>query len=138
MNKLYPIQLHRRDEKMIATTSLEKLAEDPDRVNAQLREFAEAYTRAINAARLARAQIRNERAHAYWRIGQAIHEFEKMLREAGFYLPAQTATFARDLGMHEASVRKMVAFHHNNPDANTLDAGKHQSAYRPRKPKAAK
>jgi len=135
MNKLYPIQLHRRDEKIIATTALAKLAEDPDRVNAQLRECADAYTRAINEARLARAQIRSERAHAYWRIGQAIHEFDATLRDAGFYLPAQTATFARDLGMHEGSLRKIIALHRQHPEMNSLDKTKSWRALHNKEPK---
>jgi hypothetical protein len=132
MNKLFPIQLHQRDEKFIATTALTKLAEDPDRTNAQLHELAEQYTHAIAEVRAALATIQRgapERGRAFWSVGQIIEEFERALQSTGFYLPAQAATFARDLGMAEGTLRKITAFHRRNPDVNALDAS---DPYQPR------
>jgi hypothetical protein len=132
MNKVFPIQLHQRDENFIATTALAKLAEDPDRINAQLRELADAYARAIAEAHAALNALQRgapERGRAFWRVGQIIEEFERALQSTGFYLPAQTATFARDLGMAEGTLRKITAFHRRNPDVNALDAS---DPYQPR------
>ncbi len=125
MNKLFPIQIHRRDDHFVATTALEKLASDPDRINAQLRDLADSYTRAITTAREALAEAKRNpsaRAEAYWRAGQAILIFEKALNEIGFYLPAQNATCARDLGMAEGTFRRFIAFRRRNPNPNALDA----------------
>lgn len=125
MNKLFPIQIHRRDEKFIATTALEKLADDPDRINAQLRDFADAYAHALAEARAAREDGKHdarERARGYWRIGQAIRDFENALKTAGFYLPGQTGIFARELGLNAGTLRKILAFHRNNPDEHAQDA----------------
>ncbi|MBI5303806.1 MAG: hypothetical protein HY868_16845 [Chloroflexi bacterium] len=133
MKQLFPIQIHWRDGKITATTAVAKLADDPDRVNAQLRDFAEAYTSALANARNAHADAKRDapnRPRAYWRIGQAIGEFDATLRAAGFYLPAQNATFARDLGMHEGSLRKILAFYRRTPDANALDPVKGWYGYR--------
>jgi len=124
MNPLFPIHIHRRDNDFRATTALEKLASDPDRVNAQLRDIADTYARAITTVQEALADAKrgsNNRGIAYWRAGQTIIDFEIILNAAGFYLAAQNATFARDLGMAEGTFRRFIAFRRRNPDVNALD-----------------
>ncbi len=121
MNQRFPIHIHRRAENgvttFLATTALVKLADAPDQVQAQLRDFADAYARTLAEARAALDDSR-----AYWRVGKAIYDFEASLGGAGFYLAGQTATFARDLGLNAGTLRKVLAFYRRNADANALRA----------------
>lgn len=140
MSKRYPVRIHRRDDRgaprFRATTALEKLADAPEQLEAQLRDLVDAYTRALATAQAALADAKRaprERTRAYWRVGQAIRDFETTLAAAGFYLVAQTATFARDLGVHQGSLRKVLAFHRQFPDAAALDPQMKWSGYRERR-----
>ena len=143
MNDKYPIRIHRRDDQgvttFLATTALVKLADSPEQLQAQLREGAAAYTHALAEARAALAEAKRDasaRARAYWRVGKSIHDFEAFLDAAGFYLVAQTETFARDLEVHPGSLRKILAFQSKFPDASTLDSQKVWTRYRDRGGKA--
>jgi hypothetical protein len=124
MNKRFPIRIHRRDENgastFLATTALVKLTDAPDQVQAQLREWGDAYARVVVEARAALNEARGERQRAYWRIGKAIYDFEAALGGAGFYLAAQTATFARDLGLNAGTLRKILAFYRRNAGARAV------------------
>jgi len=126
MTQRFPIHIHRRAENGVttfrATTALVKLADAPDQVQAQLREWSDAYARALAAARAALDEGKRERARAYWRVGKAICDFEAALDRAGFYLAGQTATFARDLGLNAGTLRKILAFYRRNADADALRA----------------
>ncbi len=124
MTKRFPLRIHRREQNgavtFLATTALAKLADDPDRTNALLRDFAAAYTRALARVRDALAEgkrARGEKARRDARVGQAIQEFENTLGAAGFYLFARTETFARDLGVNAGWLRKMIAFQRKTPSA---------------------
>ena len=137
MNDKYPIRIHRRDDQgvttFLATTALVKLADSPDQLQAQLRESAAAYARALAEARAALAEAKRdarERSRAYWRVGKAIRDFEAFLDATGFYLVAQTETFARDLELHPGSLRKILAFQSKFPDASALDSHKAWTRYR--------
>jgi hypothetical protein len=124
MTQRFPIRIHRRDENGVttfrATTALVKLADAPDQVQAQLREWSEAYARTLVEARVALDDAKRERARAYWRVGKTICDFEASLGRAGFYLVGQTATFARDLGLNAGTLRKILAFYRRNVDASAL------------------
>ncbi|MEW5720214.1 MAG: hypothetical protein AB1817_16430 [Chloroflexota bacterium] len=126
MNQRFPIHIHRRDENgattFLATTALVKLADAPDQLQAQLRDFADAYVRVVAEARAALDDARGERQRAYWRVGKAIYDFEATLGGAGFYLAGQTATFARDLGLNAGTLRKILAFYRRNADVSALRA----------------
>jgi hypothetical protein len=123
MTPRFPIHIHRREENgvttFLATTALAKLADAPDRVQAQLRDFADAYARALAEARAALGDSR-EGQRAYWRIGKTICDFEASLGKAGFYLVGQTAAFARDLDLNAGTLRKIIAFYRRNGDARAL------------------
>ena len=125
MNARYAVRIHRRGDRFVATTALEKLASDPGRIDAQLRDIADAYARAVAAFREALADGQRGargRGAAYWRAGQTIVDFENALSAAGFYLVTQNAAFARDLGMNAGTLRKIIAYRRRNPDVNALDA----------------
>ncbi len=128
MTKRFPIRIHRREQNgavtFLATTALEKLADDPDRTNAQLREFAEAYTRAVASARAALTRAPRNRAERYGRVGEAIREFERVIGAAGFYLFARTETFARDLGINAGSLRRILASQRKTPSAGRVERKK--------------
>jgi phytoene dehydrogenase-like protein len=139
----FPVRIHRRDDggaaTFLATTALVKLADSPEQVQAQLRESAAAYSHALTEACAALAEARHDasaRARAYWRVGKSIRDFEAFLDAAGFYLVAQTETFARDLGVHPGSLRKILAFQSKFPDASMLDEQKAWTRYRDRDGKA--
>ncbi len=139
MSARFPIHIHRREEDgvttFLATTSLTQLVISPERLDARLREVAAMYTRALADARAALDRARgdtSERARAYWRVAEAIRAFEASLDTVGFYLVGQTATFARDLGIHPGSLRKVLAFQRRHPDADALDAHARWTLYRER------
>ncbi len=141
MSERFPIYIHRRDDvangatKFLATTALVKLAVAPEQLQAQLLDLAEAYARALNETRAALDEARRdsrERSRAYWRAGKAIRDFEALFAAAGFYLVGQTATFARDLGVHPGSLRKILAFQRRNADPSALDAQTAWTRYRER------
>jgi len=140
MTDKFPVRIHRREDNGVATfratTALVKLAATPAQLQSQLLDFAEAYARTLAEARAALDAAKHdarERARAYWRVGKAIRDFETSLDAAGFYLVGQTETFARDLGLHPGSLRKIRAFQQRNPDLSALGAGKRWSAYRERR-----
>jgi hypothetical protein len=142
MSDRFPIYIHRRDDaasgttKFLATTALVKLADAPEQLQTQLEEWADAYARTLDEARAALADARRdvrERTRAYWRVGEAIRDFDASLDAAGFYLVGQTETFARDLGLHPGSLRKILAFHRRNADPNALDAQAAWTQYRERR-----
>ncbi|HEX7593527.1 MAG TPA: hypothetical protein VF429_05075 [Anaerolineae bacterium] len=142
MNERFPIHIHRRDEngtrKFLATTALVKLADSPDRLQAQLGELADTYARAVEVARLELDVARRdqgERTRAYWRVGKAIRDFEATLDAAGFYLVSQTDTFARDLALHSGSLRKILAFQKRFPEVDALDSQTAWMRYRERQKK---
>lgn len=139
MNERFPIHIHRRDEngatKFLATTALVKLADSPDRLQAQLRDLTDTYARAVEAARHeldAARRDQGERARAYWRVGKAVRNFEATLDAAGFYLVSQTDTFARDLAVHPGSLRKILAFQKRFPEVDALDSQTAWMRYRER------
>ena len=141
MSERFPIYIHRRDDaangatKFLATTALVKLAVAPEQLQAQLLDLAEVYARALNETRAALEDARRdsrEHTRAYWRAGKAIREFEASLDAAGFYLVGQTATFARDLGVHPGSLRKILAFQRRNADPSALDTQTAWTQYRER------
>jgi hypothetical protein len=126
MMKRYPLRIHRREQNgavtFLATTALAKLADDPDRTNAQLRDFAGAYARARASARdaiVAGKRARGEKSRRDARVGQAIRDFEEEIGAAGFYLFARTETFARDLGVNAGWLRKIIAL-----QQKTVSAGR--------------
>ncbi len=142
MSERFPIYIHRRDDaangatKFLATTALVKLAVAPEQLRVQLLDLAEAYARALNETRAALDEARRdsrERSRAYWRAGKVIRDFEASLAAAGFYLVGQTATFARDLGVHQGSLRKILAFQRRNADPRALDAQTAWTRYRERR-----
>ncbi len=142
MTDKFPVRIHRRDDNGVATfratTALVKLVATPAQLQSQLLDFAEAYARTLAEARAALDDAKHdarERARAYWRVGKAIRDFETSLDAAGFYLVGQTETFARDLGLHPGSLRKILAFQQHHPDANALDPGMAWTQYRDRRGK---
>lgn len=139
MSDRFPIYIHRRDDaasgttKYLATTTLVKLAAAPEQLQVQLEELADVYARTLGEAQTALDDARRDarqRTRAYWRVGKAIRDFDASLDAAGFYLVGQTETFARDLGLHQGSLRKILAFHRRNADPNALDAQAAWTRYR--------
>lgn len=61
-------------------------------------------------------------ARAYWLIGNAVYDFLKRLGALGFYLAKQNETLARDLGISESSLGKILGFHRRFPDIALVDS----------------
>ncbi len=117
-----------------ATTSVERLAQPSRGVERDLRAVELDYAVTLAAVREALTQAaRPEHRHdarAYWLAGSAILSLLDRLSENGFYLVRQNATLARDLGLAEVSVRKVVAFRRRFPRISDVDPSIPWAKYR--------
>ncbi len=141
MNERFPIHIHRRNEngtrKFLATTALVKLADSPDQLQAQLREIADTYARAVEVVRLeldVARRDKGERARTGASAGRSATLKRRSTRR-GVYLVSQTDTFARDLALHAGSLRKILAFQKRFPEVDALDSQTAWMHYRERQKK---
>jgi len=138
MTRRFPIIIRTDDKsgspRIRATTSVERLAQPSRGVERDLRAVELDYAVTLAAVKEALAQAaRPEHRHdprAYWLAGGAILSLVDRMSENGFYLVRQNATLARDLGLAEVSVRKVVAFRRRFPRISDVDPSIPWAKYR--------
>jgi hypothetical protein len=131
--KIFPSE--RPGKPFKATTSVHRVARASPEARAELALVAEDYSTVVSSARRALAAPRERRAdpRVMWLVGDQLHGFLARLNDMGFYLVRRNDTLARELGISEVSVRKIISFRKRYPVVSMVNPAIPWSRYRDNK-----
>ncbi len=115
MNEKFPIKMVIKDRErnlIKAVTSVEMIKEETD-IRIGLIFIETDYISLVSRIRMIKETIDEQKKidpRLYWLIGETILIFLRHLDEMGFYLLHQNKTFARDTGISESSIEKILIF----------------------------
>lgn len=112
----YPLKIIKSEHqknRFKATTSIDKLKEDSRGIRKDLSYLEKDYLLLINNikdALLERSENKKIDPRLYWLMGENIVNFLERINDIGFYLIHQNITIARDVGVSESSIKKIISF----------------------------
>ncbi|MGB9834909.1 MAG: hypothetical protein ACPLPW_08110 [bacterium] len=126
MKDKFPLKIIRNEEgtKFKAATSLDKLKAIQRNIRLELGFLEKYYLLLVQNAQNAIWDIKNSQRvdpRMYWTLGDFILRFLEIIEELGFYLWHQNWTLARDIGISESSIRKIIAFRRRFPKLSMVD-----------------
>jgi len=116
MKEKFPLKIVISDQqknRFKATTSIDKLNEKSRNIRQELTYLENDYTVLIKTIRdtiAVSSQNRRVDPCLYWLVGDNIIRFLERIDDIGFYLMQQNRTLARDIGVSESSIKKIVSF----------------------------
>lgn len=117
-----------------ASTTLDRLTATAPAAQREMAYIETDYTLAVEgASRALAASSRDADPRVYWLAGKALHDLLARISDLGFYLVHQNRTLARDLGISESSVGKLIAFCKRFPAVSLVDPSVPWSRYRANK-----
>jgi hypothetical protein len=136
MKEKFPIKIVvSKENRFKATTSLDKIGDDSKNIRQELSYVEMDYTILIDTIHRFLAISSKKRAdpRLFWLIGENIIRFFERLDEIGFYLMQQNRTLARDIGISESSVKKIVSFRKRFSRISSINPAIHWAKYRDNK-----
>jgi|YelNatPaOPRAMG01_1025707.scaffolds.fasta_scaffold46555_1 hypothetical protein len=126
MKDKFPLKIIRNEEgtKFKAATSLDKLKTSQRNIRLELGFLEKYYLLLVENAQSAIWDIKNSQRvdpRMYWILGDFILRFLEIIEELGFYFWHQNWTLARDIGISESSIRKIIAFRRRFPELSMVD-----------------
>jgi hypothetical protein len=112
---------------------VESILNSSNRLDELLFNVEKGYTRTVQECReLLKKSISEKRANSevYWAIGESILKFMRSLENTPFYLRNQCTFFARDLGLSQTSIWKIIRFRKRFPEKDLIDPTIPWSLYR--------
>jgi len=130
MKQIYPIQIQvvekdKGDVVFKASLPVESILNSSNRLDELLFNVEKEYTRTIQECKgLLEKSASEKRTHSevYWAIGDLILKFMRGLKDTPFYLRNQCTFFARDLGLSETSIWKIIRFRKEFPEKDLIDS----------------
>ncbi|MGC8719214.1 MAG: hypothetical protein ACP5TY_04305 [Thermodesulforhabdaceae bacterium] len=116
MKDKFPLKIVTSDQqknRFKATTSMDKLNEKSKNIRQELAYLEEDYSVLIKTIRdiiAVSSQSRRTDPRLYWLVGDMIIRFLERIDDIGFYLMQQNNTLARDIGVSQSSIEKIVSF----------------------------
>ena len=96
-----------------AITSIDRLKGESTNIRQDLKYLEEDYylliTTIYNITNLI-SQSRKKDPRLYWLMGEYIIRFLERIEDMGFYLIQQNSTLARDIGISESHIKKIISF----------------------------
>jgi len=140
MKEKFPLKIikDKINNKYKAATLIDKIDDDTKNIQEELKFIESDYTILVRniCGLLSEAAIRPKKKadpRLYWLIGENITGFIERLDDLGFYLLKQNKTFARDMGISESSVGKIISFRKRFLKISMLDTKISWSKYRENK-----
>jgi hypothetical protein len=126
MSVRFPLKfvVEEKTGKFKASTSIDVLLQSSRNVRLELAFFEIDYSLLIRNAKDALASLANrdtKDARIYWLVGDAILRFLERIEDCGFYLFQQNRTLARDIGVSESSIKKVLSFRRRFPRISMVD-----------------
>lgn len=126
MKDKFPLKIIGNEEgtKFKAATSLDKLKASQRNIRLELGFLEKYYLLLVQTARNALRDIKDSQRvdpRMYWTLGDLIIRFLEIIEELGFYFWHQNWTLARDIGISESSIRKIIAFRRRFPQLSMVD-----------------
>ena len=116
-----------------ASLPVESVLNPSGKVDEWLSNIEKKYTQTIYECRKILRKPKSRKRidpEVYWRVGDLILKFMKDLERTPFYLCRKYAFFARDLGLSETSIYKIVRFRKKYPDKRLIDPALPWNLYR--------
>jgi len=116
-----------------ASLPVESVLNPSGRVDEWLSNIEKKYTQTIHACRKILKKPKSRKRidpEVYWMVGDLILKFMKDLERTPFYLCRKYVFFARDLGLSETSIYKIVRFRKKYSDKRLIDPALPWSLYR--------
>jgi hypothetical protein len=136
MKEKYPIKIVvDKENQFKAATSLNKIVDDSKNTRKELSYVEGDYTTLIDTTRrlLAISSKKGVDPRLFWLIGENIVRFLERLNEIGFYLMQQNRTLARDIGISESSIEKILSFRKRFPSISLINPEISWAKYRDNK-----
>ncbi|MEA3485687.1 MAG: hypothetical protein U9R03_03150 [Candidatus Aerophobetes bacterium] len=138
MKQRYPIQIQVMEKDKGNTVfkvslPVESILNSSDRLDELLSNVEKEYTQTIQECKeLLKKSTSEKRANSkvYWIIGDLILKFMRRLDHTPFYLRNQCAFFARDLGLSQTSIWKIIRFRKKILKKDLIDSTTPWSLYR--------
>ncbi len=133
MKEKYPLKIVRTEDNIFkATTSVNKINDNTKNVRQELGFVEVDYAVLIETVhRLFNlSSKKGVDPRLFWLIGDAILRFFERLDEMGFYLIQQNLTLARDTGVSESSIKKILSFRKRFPRMSMINPAISWAKYR--------
>jgi len=127
MTTKFPIQIVKKNEQnkeFAAITSISIVTSASRSIRRELRFVEQDYTilvRSVCDTLNMTSKRKNSDPRLYWIAANAIDEFLGRINDIGFYLAKQNKTLARDIGLSESSIKKILAFRRRFPRISLVD-----------------
>lgn len=134
--KKFPIKIFQSKENGFkATTSLEQISDHSRNIRQELTYVEMDYTILIDTIHRLWAISSKKKAdpRLFWLIGENIILFFERIEEIGFYLMQQNRTLARDTGISESSIKKILSFRRRFSRISLINPAIHWAKYRDNK-----
>jgi hypothetical protein len=136
MKDKFPLRIIAGNEQFKATTSIDSLKDKARNIHLELTYLENDYTSLINSIRSivsASSQSKKIDPRLYWLLADNIIRFLQRIADMGFYLVQQNRTLARDIGISESSVKKIVSFRRRFPRISLVNCSISWNKYRDNK-----
>jgi hypothetical protein len=133
MKENHPLKIVKNKDNIFkATTSVNKVTDNTKNVRQELCLVEVDYTVLIETVHrfLGFSSKWRVDPRLFWLIGDTMLRFFELLDEIGFYLIQQNQTLARDIGISESSIRKILSFRKRFPGISMVDPTILWSKYR--------
>jgi len=135
MKDKFPIIIisDRQTNRFKVTTSIDKLKVESSNIRQELAFLEADYTllmKTVQQTIAASSQDRKIDPRLYWLVGDNIIRFLERIDDMGFYLVQQNSTLARDLGVSESSIKKILSFRRRFPKLSMVNPAIPWAKYR--------
>lgn len=115
MRDKFPLRIisEQNKNRFRATTSIDKLKVKHGNIRQELAFLEVDYSslmKTIQDIIAVSSQSRRIDPRLYWLVGDSISRFLERIDDMGFYFVQQNKTLARDIGLSESSIKKIVSF----------------------------
>jgi len=134
--KKFPIKIvPSKEGRFKATTSIEKIGDVSKNVRQELGYVETDYIILIDTIHrfLVISSKKKADPRLFWLIGDNIIRFFERLDDIGFYLMHQNYTLARDMGISESSIKKILSFRKRFSRISSVNPAIHWAKYRDNK-----
>ena len=118
MKEKYPLKIVRTEDNIFkVTTSVNKINDNTKNVRQELGFVEVDYAILIETVHryLGFSSKKGVDPRLFWLIGDTVLRFFERIDEIGFYLVQQNLTLARDTGVSESSIKKILSFRKRFP-----------------------
>ena len=138
MKDKFPLKIvsDQQKNRFKATTSLDKLKDKHRNIRQELGYLESDYSILMKTSRetiSVSSQRKKVDPRLIWLAGDTIIRFLERIADIGFYLLQQNKTLARDLGVSESSVKKILSFRTRFPKLSMVDPAIPWARYRDNK-----